>query len=175
MTKLNKFVMLAAASALSLSAAAVSAQPPPQAPPQQPAQPLEYAVKFVCGRVVAGAAGTFDAVPGTYLTLINVHNPIRPQEFTHKIALARLGGPGPMTGFQPYIVMPYDAALDFNCPWITSRLGSAGIPVPAFFTGYLVIQSRYELDVVAVYSVAANNTQQVVSIHTERVPVRRVQ
>ena len=64
-----------------------------------------------------------------------------------------------MTGFRPYIALPYDGALDFNCRWISSQMSSAGIPVPAFFTGYLVIQSRYELDVVAVYSVAANNTR----------------
>lgn len=178
MTKLNKFFLQATAAMLALPAAAIAQPAPapaPAGPPLQPAQPLEYAVKFVCGRVVAGTPPSLDAAQGTYFTLINVHNPNRPQEFTHKVAVARLGGAGPMTGFRPYIGLPYDGALDFNCRWISSQMSSAGISVPAFFTGYLVIQSRYELDVVAVYSVAANNTQQVVSMHTERVPVRRVQ
>jgi len=172
MNRLNKLAAVATAALLSLPSIAAS-QPAP--PPTQPAQPLEYAVKFVCGRVVPANVGVMEAAQGTYLTLINVHNPNRPQEFTHKIALARLGAPGPMTGFQPYIPLPYDAALDFNCRWIASRLIAANIPVPAFYTGFLVIQSRYELDVVAVYTAAANNNQQVATMHTERVPVRRVQ
>jgi hypothetical protein len=177
MKRLNKLAAVVTAVLLSLPSIAASQQPAPApaAPPTQPVQPLEYAVKFVCGRVLPGAVGVLDVAPGNYLTLINVHNPNRPQEFTHKVALARLGGAGPMTGFQPYIVLPYDAALDFNCRWIASRLSAAGIAVPAFYTGFLVIQSRYELDVVAVYTAAPTNTQQVATMHTERVAVRRVQ
>ena len=70
----------------------------------------------------------------------------------------------------------YDQALDIDCRLIRARIQQAGIPLPPaiFVTGFLVIQSREELDVVAVYSAAPVATNQVASIHTERVHVRRV-
>ncbi len=184
MTKIRSLIALAAMVLPTLPMSAASAQPetpmppPPPAlpagPPTAPVQPLEYAVKFVCGTSGGPLGGTLMTVPGNYLTAINVHNPGPPQYVTHKVTLAAIGGAAGMTQFQPYILMRYDDALDFDCRWIRTRLTGASIPVPPLFTGFLVIQSRRELDVVAVYSAAPSNTNQVATMHTERVPVRRV-
>jgi hypothetical protein len=142
--------------------------------PTAPVQPLEYAVKFVCGTMTTPPAGLPDVMPGSYLTLVNVHNPGPSHEFTHKVSLAALGGPGRMTPFQPYLVLRYDESTDFNCRLIRARLVAAGIAVGAYFTGFLVIQSARELDVVAVYTAGPPNGQ-AASVHTERVHFRRVQ
>ena len=63
-----------------------------------------------------------------------------------------------------------------DCRLIRARIQQAGIPLaPAVFvTGFLVVQSSDSLDVVAVYSAAPVASNQVSSIHTERVPQRRV-
>lgn len=174
MTRSHGFSALALASVLALPLSAATGQPPPPAPPTGPAAPLEYAVKFVCGPNGPAVTSTLTAA-GNYYTAVNVHNPGPPQEFTYKVALAGFGAAGRMTPFQPYVTLRYDEALDFDCSWIKRRLAISGIPVPAFATGFLVIQAHRELDVVAVYTAAPNNTNQVSTMHTERVPVRRVQ
>jgi hypothetical protein len=190
MTKLRSLIALAAILVPALPASIGSAQPPPPpppptwppvppppalpaGPPTAPVQPLEYAVKFVCGQSGGAVAGGLTA-PGFYSTLINVHNPGPPQWVTHKVTLALIAHSGGMTPFQPYILMRYDDAIDFDCRWIRGRLQAANIPIPALFTGFVVLQSRRELDVVAVYTAAPLNPNQVSTMHTERVPVRRV-
>jgi hypothetical protein len=112
-------------------------------------------------------------VPGTYATAINVHNPMRENGFVTKIALAGLGRPGPITPFSRAMPLRYDEAIEFDCRLAARLLESAHIPVPAFFTGFFVIQARSQLDVVAVYTAGAAGGP-VASIHTERVPVRAV-
>jgi hypothetical protein len=182
MTKIRSLIALAA---ILLPASAGSAQPPPPppppptwppvAPPTAPVQPLEYAVKFVCGTTTVPASALPLAAPGNYFTAINIHNPGPSFEFTHKISLAGMYTAGRITPFQPYLVLRYDETVDYDCRWIRSRLAAAGIPVGTFFTGFFVIQAARQLDVVAVYSAAPVNTTQVATMHTERVPVRRVQ
>src|SRR4051812_39904080 len=82
-----------------LAPLAASAQPAAPAPPTGPVQPLEYAVKFVCGRTLSAAARP-QAATGNYYTMINVHNPGRRIEVTHKVALAQvIGQPAHMTSF----------------------------------------------------------------------------
>jgi hypothetical protein len=155
-----------------LGAAAVAAplaafaQP---APPTGPVLPQEYAVKFVCGR--SDGEGSFAA--GTYFTAINVHNPTRAARIAEKVALADLGRPGPMTDLRPGLSLRYDQAIEFDCRWIARRLRAAGITPPDLFTGFLVLQSGSLLDVVAVYT-ASGRDNGVSTMHTERVPVRRV-
>ena len=160
---------------LALPVTAVSAQP---APPQRPALPLEYAVKFVCGTNPIQGAVVTTAAAGNYYTAVNIHNPYSKNEFTYKIALAPFppGKPGPVTPFQPSMVLTYDLALDLDCRLIRARLQQAGIPVPgnSFITSFVAVQSAREMDVVAVYTAAPTPGNQVSSIHTERVPVRRV-
>ena len=168
MAHLHKFVTLAAAAILVPGAA--SAQP---AAPTGPVQALEYAAKFVCGRTAGDEDGRQPMMAaGNYFTAVNVHNPGRSARISHKVTLADVGRPGPMTDIRTDIGLTYDQAIDFDCRWIAERLRGSGIAVPPFFTGFLVLQSRTPLDVVAVYSAGA---REVTTMHSERVPVRRVQ
>jgi hypothetical protein len=166
--------VLAAAAMLTLPLSAATAQPAPA--PTGPMMPLEYAVKFVCGTNTAPGHSSTLVAFGKYYTAVNIHNPFKENAITYKIAIATQGEPGPMTGFQRPMELRYDQALDIDCRLITARVQQAGIPLPPaiFFTGFLVVQSRAELDVVAVYTAAPVATNQVASIHTERVPVRRL-
>ncbi|MEA3051515.1 MAG: hypothetical protein QOG72_418 [Sphingomonadales bacterium] len=174
MTRIASFVPLAALALLALPPTAATAQPAP--PPQGPELPLEYAAKYVCGTNPLQGAVTTLAAAGNYYTAVNIHNPFKANKVTYKVALAPQGKPGPMTGFQPVFPLSYDQAMDVDCRLIRARLQQSGIPVPAngFITGFLVIESSRELDVVAVYTAAPTPGNQVSSIHTERVPVRRV-
>jgi hypothetical protein len=176
MTKSTRSAALAAAVLLAFPPSAVAAQPAPQQPPTRPALPMEYAAKFVCGENIAPGASTTLVAFGRYYTAVNIHNPNRRNRITYKVTWAQQGNPGPMTDFQPIMDLSYDQALDIDCRLIRARLQQAGIPVPpaVFITGFLVIQSVEPLDVVAVYTAAPTTTNQVASIHTERVPVRRV-
>lgn len=171
MTRTGK--SLATLALLALPVTAATAQPAPG-----PVMPLEYAVKFVCGTNPMQGAVVTTAAAGNYYTAVNIHNPFSSNKLTYKIALAPFppGQPGPVTPFQPTMGLQYDRALDIDCRLIRARLQQAGIPVPlpGFITGFVVVQSARELDVVAVYTAAPTPGNQVASIATERVPVRRV-
>ena len=176
MTRTASFARCAALALIALPATAASAQPGPG--PTGPVMPLEYAVKFVCGTNPIKGAVVTTAAAGNYYTAVNIHNPFRSNKLTYKIALAPFppGNPGPITPFQPTMGLDYDRALDIDCRLIRARLQQAGIPVPgnSFITGFAVVQSARELDVVAVYTAAPTPGNQVASLHTERVPVRRL-
>ena len=158
-------IILLAAAAIAAPLAAL-AQP---APPTGPVLPQEYAVKFVCGRS-DGDGNSFAS--GTYFTAINVHNPTRAARIAEKVTLASIGEPGPMTDLRTGLSLRYDQAIEFDCRWIARRLRAAGITPPDLFTGFLVLQTGSPLDVVAVYT--ASGREGVSTMHTERVPVRRV-
>lgn len=168
-----KLFAIASAALLALPFTAASAQP---VPPKEPALPLEYAAKFVCGTNTAPGASTTLVAFGKYYTAVNIHNPNRRNRITYKIAVAPQGKPGPVTPFQPIMDLTYDQALDIDCRLVRARVEQAGIPLqPAiFFTGFVVVQSSEPLDVVAVYSAAPVASNQVSTMHTERVPQRRV-
>lgn len=134
---------------------------------------LEYAVKFVCGVNVRPNISPAAAV-GAYFTAINIHNSLNDAApLVHKVALAEPGRPTRPTPITSPFRLGYDEATEIDCPQIARLLGAAGIPHGPFFTGFYVIQSQTELDVVAVYTAAGSRTGAVTSIHTERVPVRR--
>jgi hypothetical protein len=125
---------------------------------------LQYAVKFVCGRS-AGAV----VAPGVYWTAINVHNPTDADvTFRKKVAIALPHEtPGRVSPFTDAKLGP-DEALEIDCEDI-HRLADD----PAdFLKGFVVIESKVELDVVAVYT-AAGATDQIETLHTERVAPRR--
>jgi hypothetical protein len=176
MIRRNLLATFAAAAMLAPPVSAVQAQPGPPEPPKGPAMPLEYAVKFVCGTNTAPGQATTLVAHGKYYTAVNIHNPYRENVVTYKVAIAAQGAIGPMTPFQPPMELKYDQAFDVDCRLIRARIGQAQIPLPPaiFVTGFLVVQSRAELDVVAVYTAAPVATNQVASFHTERVPVRRL-
>ncbi len=127
---------------------------------------VQYAAKFVCGK----SAGSVVS-PGVYFTAVNVHNPsdvaIR---LRVKVAVALPGlKPGAVSKFMDAKLGP-DEALEIDCPDIF-KISEMRVD---FLKGFVVIQCNTELDVVAVYT-ASGSTGQIESLHTERVPPRRVE
>jgi hypothetical protein len=132
---------------------------------------LQYRVKFICGP----ADGKILPL-GSYFTAINVHNPIE-DEFAKPIslrvkfavALPGLSGGG-HTDFTGFFDLTSDNALELDCQEIVGRASKVCPNEPAgFCKGFVVIESRAELDVVAVYTAADLNTAQVTTLHTDRV------
>jgi hypothetical protein len=136
---------------------------------QAPA-PVEYAVKFVCGRAVQDR--TTSVATGFYYTDINVHNPNTAGiEFKKKFAVALPNQkPGKVSEFFSAALKP-DEAFSVDCFEILKRLG---LSPSSFVTGFAVFQTtrERELDVVAVYTAAASPSSPVVTMHMERVPKR---
>jgi hypothetical protein len=142
---------------------------------EQPALPFQYAAAFICGNSQARRAAR-----GTYATNIDVHNPlIRSVSFRKKLV------------FQPFEeeesskILPFtdiqlkgDGTLAFSCREIALEVfGSSDEEFRRpFLEGFVVIESRTELDVVALYTAASSRLsarRQAVAISLERVPVRR--
>lgn len=152
-------------------------------PPRGPEQPLEYAARFLCGTNGPPATTVTASIPpGNYFTTISVHNPGPRQRISQKVTLSvpapvTLTPPasGNMTDILTNVSLDYDGAIEFDCQWILRRLAAAGISPRRPTSGFLVLQSRGELDVVAVYMAAQAAGRPVVNMQTERVPVRRVQ
>jgi hypothetical protein len=132
---------------------------------------FQYAAKLICGK----SDGKVLA-PGVYFTAVNVHNPTDTTVgFRVKIAVALPGlQPGPISLFRDAKLGP-DAALEIDCPDIFNpEIFKFPQPIrPGFWKGFVVIESKVELDVVAVYT-AAGKEKQVETLHTERVPARRL-
>lgn len=127
---------------------------------------FQYAVKFVCGKNQGEVVA-----PGQYWTAINVHNPTNrsvPFRFKITIALPHLQE-GPISQFYNAKLGP-DGSLEIDCEDIHefSQQGSD------FLKGFVVIQSREELDIVAVYT-AAGSDRGVETLHTATVGPRRIQ
>jgi hypothetical protein len=171
MTRIRSIVSLAALAALTLPSLA-EAQPKP---PTKPMFPLEYAVKFVCGGNIRSKVPLPLLATGRYYTAINIHNPNFGAELTWKVSLAALDKPGEISPFNPFIGLKYDESMDLDCNSIRQWLSANSIPAPPLITGFVVIQTHRELDVVSVYTAGPESTNEVQTLHTERVPVRRVQ
>lgn len=172
MRKIASLRLFAAILPLMVPLSGVFAQSAPA--PEGPVMPLEYAVKFVCSGRGGETAVTSSFATGAYYTAVNVHNPNRIATLTYKVALAPLVEPGRMTPFRPRVDLRYDQAFEVDCRVIASMLQAAGIAMPPVYSGFLVIQSRVELDVVAVYTTAAAPGKPVTAIHSERVAFRKV-
>jgi hypothetical protein len=125
----------------------------------------QYAAKFVCGKSEEGLAA-----PGQYFTIINVHNPLPNANvnFRKKFALGeRNEKVGSITRFWPESLHG-DEVMGIDCPNIYKH---TGLPEGKFIEGFAVIESRSELDVVAVYTAGQDHVE---TLHSERVPSRRV-
>jgi hypothetical protein len=125
----------------------------------------QYAVKVVCGKSDGAVVAR-----GVYFTAINVHNPLyRPVGFRVKVAVALPGlQPGPVSPFHNAALGP-DEALEIDNPDIFKLAGSDS----DFLKGFVVIESRTELDVVAVYT-ASGREDMVETLHMERVAARQI-
>lgn len=126
----------------------------------------QYAVKFLCTSNIPGTSQTTTSLlPGSYATVVNVHNPnAAAVGFRMKLASAS----GDISGFIKG-ELKSDQATKVDC----SQLGKFG-PQPIHgFEGFLVIESPLSLDVVAVYT-AAGDTGKVASIDVEDIRERRL-
>lgn len=131
--------------------------------------PFQYAVKFVCGKS-PGPGQQQVVATGNYFTAINVHNPVNDTvKFRKKIAVAL---PNEKAGkVSPFfdVTLKADEALEIDCGDIYSHMQMH----PTFLKGFVVIESKTELDVVAVYT-AAGASGQVETMDIETVQPRRV-
>jgi hypothetical protein len=173
-------------------------EPPPQAAAQHPFTWLPgffyqyvYAAKFLCGELKREARET-PVEPGSYSTAINVHNPHGTPVTLRKKAILLYDARQPQDAVErptppvhrECIVtkeLGPDYGLEIDCRDIREVLlsaapGAVGPPPPVFIKGWVVIETRVPLDVVAVYTVAPIGTkgQQPVSITIERVPGNHV-
>ncbi len=136
---------------------------------QVPSLPFQYAVKFVCGKS-PGHGQQQVVATGTYFTAINVHNPFNDTvKFRKKIAVAL---PNEKAGkVSPFfdVALKGDEALEIDCDDIYKHMHMN----QTFLKGFVVIESKTELDIVAVYT-AAGASGQVETMDVERVPPRRM-
>lgn len=109
----------------------------------------QYVVKIICGlpdgKIIA---------QGKYFTSINLHNPSNESIiFKYKVAIALPGmNPGPVSDFVKGKLGP-DQASEIDCPDIYRLIESR----EKFLKGFVVIESQFKLDVVAVYTVAGSD------------------
>ena len=102
----------------------------------------QYTAKYLCGEGDDAAL-----VRGSYRTAVNIHNPYDfPQDICWKVlSPAPAGNPTRPHPWQT-AQLPWDGGIEINCPLISQFAGQ--IP-----TGFVVIRSPNELDVIAVYTV----------------------
>lgn len=136
---------------------------------------FEYAVKVICGPT----QGVLPPIaPGRYFTAVNLHNPSdTTATLQFKVAISSKPHPdtvlvgGAVSGFRPSQLRP-DQATEIDCAHVIA-LANMVAPKTSFVKGFVVIQSRSELDVVAVYT-ASGPTARVQTMTLERVAARRV-
>lgn len=129
----------------------------------QQVKTFKYSVKFICGQ----AQGKILA-PGLYLTAINVHNPNDTVcYFQKKISIALQNQKaGPTTIFYKGKLGPHEA-MEIDCQEIREKCSK--IPFKAkFLKGFVCIESKVKLNVVAVYS-AAKSMGQIETLHLEQI------
>ena len=129
----------------------------------------QYAVKFVCGKT----NGDEGVARGFYYTAINVHNPwYKKIAFKKKYAIALpLPERGRHTQFFD-VGLDADQALEIDCRDVfklTSDISRAD-----FRKGFVVIESDVELDIVAVYTTANIEAEEIITQDIERVPSREI-
>lgn len=113
-----------------------------------------YAAKIVCG--VSKDPADMRLARGFYATTINVHNPSSETAvFTKRLALSyppEKQVPGKLLEISED-KLPADHALKVDCIDLQRRLFPDGFPTP-YIEGFVLLDSRYELDVTAVYTTA---------------------
>jgi CARDB len=124
---------------------------------------FQYAAKVVVGRSEGEVAAA-----GEYWTAVNVHNPnSREARVRAKVAVGLPGcQPGPIAELCRSTLKP-DQALEIDRKDVQRAVDAD------FVKGFVVVESPVELDVVAVYTAAAED--RVVTLHVERVPARRLE
>lgn len=130
-----------------------------------------YATKFVCGTETpnpAGVVGEPPVKPGNYATDINIHNYNYQNEVLFKKVIILVGdnlpaAGGPFVRREPdtagpgkflTLTLPPDFATMDDCVALTKLAQDSGVPGSSgsFMMGYLVVLSRLDIDVDAVYT-----------------------
>jgi hypothetical protein len=124
----------------------------------------QYTVKYLCGEGDGAILGR-----GVYRTAINIHNPY---DFLQRPVCWKVLSPTPdgvptPPGPWQRAELPPDWGMEINCRRISELAG--GIP-----TGFVVIRSPNELDVVAVYTVERPD-QPAVQLKIETIAPRIIQ
>ena len=125
-----------------------------------------YAAKIVCG-----ASDGKVVAPGEYWTAVNVRNTSAKGVAVQKKFFVAFPGEkcGPKT-------KTFEAKLDGELAFEIDRddifAHTKDVGVTNWIKGFVLLQCEVELDVVAVYTVLGKGGS--VSIHTERVPPRRI-
>lgn len=132
---------------------------------------LQYSAKFLCGQTNEEEAehGNGMAAYGMYFTVVNIHNPSE-KEIVAKMKVATTkpdGQPGEISPFRP-IKLGGDQALAVDC----SEIRALAKAPAGFLDGFLVVESDFSLDVVAVYTGAAKGLLETFGI--ERVYERKL-
>ncbi len=134
----------------------------------------QYAAKFICGKTSGEQPASFLAAPGSYFTVINVHNPAPSAavEFRKKFTVGLPNEKaGKVSEFFP-ASLKADETMQTECRNIYGHLG---IAPGTFIEGFVVLEIKErELDVVGVYTAAPPNGG-VSTLHMERVPGRITQ
>lgn len=134
------------------------------------AQRFQYAVKFICLANIPGTSSTSSAVlPGSYLTVVNVHNPgSRPVFLRKKIAFPGSGEEaGPRSKWIEH-KLAEDGVFSLECGQLLKDFGITPIHGAE---GFLVIESTGSLDVTAVYTAGHRDVE---SIAVEQIRERIV-
>jgi hypothetical protein len=131
----------------------------------------QYAVKVVQGEV------TPETKPvtigwGLYFTKVNVHNPWNHVvKFWVKLVLS---GPDGNPGPSPSAYFPFKLEADYATEFSQDAFQMIfKEPLPKCFEGFLVIMSKFQLDVVGVYTGSAG-PKQLATMYMERVPAREL-
>lgn len=134
---------------------------------------FQYAVKFICTSNIPGTSQTTTSLlPGSYQTVVNIHNPnSQAVPFRMKLALSTSTDVDPpqISSFINEKIKP-DQATRVDC----SRIREFGVQLIHGFEGFLIIESRLSLDVVAVYTAAQNGGNGVETMDVEYIPERRL-
>jgi len=132
---------------------------------------LQYAAKFLCGRVGDPEIQTLRSVAaGEYHTAINVHNPGKTDAAIRLRFSSTLpdGAPGPISRFAEIRLNP-GQTISIGCAQVHALMNAKA----EFLDGFAMIDSDVDLDVVAVYS-TGNQTGQLASVQTERIPAHKL-
>ena len=130
----------------------------------------QYAVKVVHGEV------TPETKPvtigwGLYFTKVNVHNPWN-HVVKYWVKLV-LSGPDGAQGPSPSPYFPYKLEPDYATEFSQEAFQAIYKELPRCFEGFLVIMSRFPLDIVGVYTGSAG-PKQLATMYMERVPAREL-
>lgn len=127
---------------------------------------FQYAVKFICTANIPNTSQRTDAfVPGSYQTVVNIHNPQNRLVKMRK----KLASPIEISAYFNFSLKP-DAVERITC----AQISDFGIHLVHGFEGFLVIESTHSIDVVAVYTAATTDLGQVTTMDVEQIKERKL-